>query len=249
MGSDSEFNIKAPKQIISNLTQLMKQNCLISCHYGENNESFITTLLAIDNKKKTLFLDFGPKDYLNKQLLQSPQVEFRTELAGIKVAFDGKKITKTSLKGQQAFAMAIPEELFWMQRREYYRVRVPLSHDSYCRITLPVTDKDSEENTEEKTLQCRLIDISICGIALTLMDIEHANQFIPTTEFKDCLLVLAGNEFGPVNLTVKNRQKINPEKADKGYRIGCSLDNLTSGQESCIQRYMQEIERELSNIK
>jgi len=52
MSDLSSFSIQNPKQIISHLSLLFKSKCFLSARFGANNESYITTLLGIDEKNK-----------------------------------------------------------------------------------------------------------------------------------------------------------------------------------------------------
>ncbi len=243
MENDSEYYIKNPKQIQSHLSQLFKKNCLISAHFGEKNDSFITTILEIDFKNNLLVLDYGPKEYLNKQLLKAPKPEFRAEFEGIKVAFNGEKINKTRNNGQVVFTMPIPSMIFWMQRRKYYRVKTPLSHDSYCEIIF----HNEEENTEQ-TVRLKLLDISISGFSILNDQLELSSELIPTSVFENCLLHLTNEGSETISFAVKNKFNLRSDKPEKGQRIGCVFTKMTSACESHIQRYMQNIERELRNV-
>lgn len=243
MEKDSEYFVKNPKQIFIHLNQLIRQNSLISAHFGDNNESFITSILEVDPEKNLIKLDYGPKEYLNKQLLKSSKIEFRTEFAGIKVAFAGQNISKTRSNGQVVFSMPIPTSIFWMQRRQFYRVKVPLFHDSYCKITF----KNEGEITEQ-TVQFKLLDISISGFSFFNDQMEFSNKLIPTSKFENCQLHLNGTNYENISFVVKNKYNAFPNKADKGQRAGCAFSQLTAACESNIQRYMQDIERELRSV-
>ncbi len=244
MEKKSEYFVKNPKLIFKHLNKLVKQNSLISAHFGDNNESFLTTILDLDLKKHQIKLDYGPKEYLNKLLLASNNVEFRTELNGIKVAFSGQKISRTKSNGQIVFVMPIPAILFWMQRRKFYRVKVPLSHNSYCKISF----KDEKEETPQM-VKFKLMDLSISGIAFFSDQKEFSDMLNLGNTIEHCELCLGNSS--PINLSLTVKDKINllPDRPDKGQRIGCSFTQITPASESIIQRYMQEIERELRNIR
>ncbi len=243
MENDSEYYVKNPKQIFSHLNLLLKHNCLISAHFGDKNESFITTIIGLDLKKNLIKLDYGPKEYLNKQLLNASKTEFRAEFEGIKVAFSGQKIKKVRSDGQIVFSMPLPSSIYWMQRRKYYRIKIPLSHDSYCKIALV-----NPEDESTQTLRFKLLDISISGLAFKNDQMEISKELIPTTSFENCRLYLDGADFGNISLQIKNKFNLIQEKPEKGQRIGCLFTNISSAGESVIQRYMQEIEREHRNI-
>lgn len=233
MNTDSEFLIRSKPQIINHLTLLLKQKCLFNLHFGEN-ESFITTLLEIDPSKDLILLDYGPKDYLNKKLLEAANIRFRTDLSGIKVAFEGSGIRPAKHNGQAAFSMPVPKALLWRQRRQFYRVKSPLSKTSHLSLTVD----------GQPPVKLPLYDISISGFSVLNESNEFAELLLPSQEFKNCRLVLENTGEASISFIIQNSIALNPNKPDKIQKIGCKLTAITPAFESSIQRYMQQIERE-----
>lgn len=97
----SSFAITNQKEMLRNLNLLLKNKSLLTAHFGDHNESFITTILQIDTKDNLLLLDYGPKEYLNRMLLDSRNVVFKTEYRGIKVDLPGEKLAKSQLGGRR----------------------------------------------------------------------------------------------------------------------------------------------------
>ena len=233
MNTDSGFLIRNKQQIINHLIFLLKQKCLFNLYFGEN-ESFITTLLEIDPSKGRIILDYGPKDYLNKKLLNATHIGFRTTFSGIKVAFEGSDIEPATHDGQAAFSMPIPEDLLWCQRRQFYRVKSPLSKTSH--LSLAIEDRSS--------VNLPLYDISISGFSILNESSELANLLMIDQEFKDCQLVLENTAADSISFKIQNTIALNPKKPDKTQKIGCKFTAISPAFESSIQRYMQQIERE-----
>ncbi len=121
--------------IINNLSMLAKQKCMISASLG-GKETVLTFIVAINYKEGTLILDYGSSDYLNKKMLSTPNVKFNTSFIGIEVAFTSDRITLIKYEGEPAFSMPIPSSLYWYNRREYYRVKTPMTNPSACEIPL-----------------------------------------------------------------------------------------------------------------
>jgi c-di-GMP-binding flagellar brake protein YcgR len=237
----SDFLIKAPKQVLTHLKTLAAEKCLIAVNFGENF-SFLTAILDIDEKKQLITIDCGPKEYLNKKLLNSGIVNFKTELGGIKVLFEGRDIKKAGKPGQTALSIKLPEHIYWIQRRKYYRVRSPLSKNSYCSITFPETEENQEN---EETLHYKLYNLSATGFAILSETEELAERLTLETEFNDCQLVLDTTETHTISFIVRSKFAINPNKPQKIQRIGCELLSNSPKVESAFLRYMQEIEREI----
>lgn len=234
MSDISSFSIQNPKQIINHLLLLVKNKCLLSARFGENNESYITTLLAINEKNNTVILDYGSKEDLNQRILNAGKVAFDTDYNGIKVSFIGTALKKTTYKGEAAFGMSVPKSLYWMQRREYYRVKVPISKASYCQLIV--------EGMEPVNL--KLYDISLTGFAMLNVSKKVSELLIPGTSLSQCKLILTEVGEGVISFEICAKYIINPDKVQKIQKIGCKFINLSRPLEDLIQRYMYQIQRE-----
>lgn len=234
MSDISSFSIQNPKQIIIHLSLLFKNKCLLSARFGANNESYITTLLDINEGNNSIVLDYGPKEDLNQRILNSGKVTFNTEYQGIKVSFTGTELKRTTHKGELAFSMPIPKSLYWMQRREYYRVKSPLSKPSYCQLIIE----------DKKPVNLKLYDISLTGFAMLNVSKEVSDLLIPGTTFEQCKLILSDSGEGMISFEVCAKYIINPDKLQKIQKIGCKFIKITRPVEETIQRYMHQIQRE-----
>lgn len=246
MATESDYIVKAPKAVLGHFNDLINKKCLISAHFGERNDSFLTTIVEIDPKKKTLHLDCGPSEAVDAQLLASNKVLFRTEYNGIKVSFSAKGIKKTKADGEAVFSMPIPDSIFWMQRRQYYRIKIPFSHTScYCSLTFK---SDTDENAEPETVRFLVSDLSITGFSFLNPDPRWAERLQPDTEFDSCTLHLNNGNHAAVAFVIKNNVKVRNNALTLQDRIGCLFLSIPTNFETSIQRYMQEIELQLKNL-
>lgn len=234
MSDLSSFSIQNSRQIISHLSLLVKNKCLLSARFGANNESYITTLLGINEKNNTVILDYGSKEDLNQRILNANKVAFDTDYNGIKVSFTGAGLKKITHKGESAFSMSIPKSLYWMQRREYYRVKSPLSKPSYCQLIIE----------DRKPVNLKLYDISLTGFAMLNVSKEISDLMIPGKKIAQSKLILSEVGEGAISFEICAKYIINPDKLQKIQKIGCKFINLTRSVEETIQRYMQQIQRE-----
>jgi len=234
MSDLSSFSIQNSRQIISHLSLLVKNKCLLSARFGANNESYITTLLGINEKNNTVILDYGSKEDLNQRILNANKVAFDTDYQGIKVSFTGAELKKITHQGESAFSMAIPKSLYWMQRREYYRVKSPLSKPNYCQLILD----------DRKPVNLKIYDISLTGFAMLNVSKEVSDLLVPGKIFEQCKLILSEAGEGVISFEICAKYIINPDKVQKIQKIGCKFIKLSRSVEETIQRYMQQIQRE-----
>ncbi|MGZ5009881.1 MAG: flagellar brake protein [Methylobacter sp.] len=234
MSDISSFLVQNPKQINDNLSLLVKSKCLLSARFGAHNESYITTLLSINAGDNSLVLDCGSKEDLNQRILNADKVSFDADYNGIKVSFSTVALKRITYKNESAFTMPIPKALYWMQRREYYRVKSPLSKTSYCQLIVAGRDP----------VNLKLYDISLTGFSMLNVSKEVSDLLVPGTSFSDSKLILSGAGESMVSFEIRAKYIINPNKTQKIQKIGCKFIKITHRVEETIQRYMHQIQRE-----
>ena len=235
MEYESAFLIRNPEKIISKLSILLKSKCLLTAYFGDNDDSFITTILNIYIENNYLTFYHGPKEDLIEQLLNSPKITFKTEYLGIKVAFEAIKYGKNSASGIPIFVIPIPESILWIEARDFYRVKSPVSKSSYCQLTLKNQDP----------INLKLYDISLIGFSVLNASSEISALMIPDTHFEQCKLILADTGEDTISFKIRrSKHIINPENLTRMEKIGCKFTRITPAFETTIQRYMQQIEKE-----
>lgn len=236
MSDASSFSIYNPRQIFHNLSILVKNKCLLSVRFGEGKAFFLTAILEIDEENNSIVFDYGSKEALNNQLLKATRITFQADFAGIKSSFKGSKLKQILYNGESAFIMPIPESVFWMQRREFFRIKSPRSKSSYCRLMLE----------DQESVNLMLYDISLTGISVLNTSTEISNLLIPGTQFENCRLALSGTGEDTISFKVCFKLIINPDKiaALKIQKIGCLFTRITPVFESAVQRYINQLQRE-----
>ena len=245
MTNESDYVVRNPKLVMSYLSDIVKKKCIISAHFGLKNSSFLTTIVEYDKNNNVLMLDCGPNASLDDELLASSKVLFRTDFDGIKASFSGKNIRKVKKGNTWSFSMPIPTSIFWMQRRQYYRVKIPLSHTgSYCQVRF----KAENEGEQDQIVNFPLYDLSLSGVAFLDGDPTWSAKLQPQTAFVDCKLHLQTGAEADIAFTVMDVIEIRASATSTQLRVGCHFDYLPPNFDNQIQRYMQEIELLFKNI-
>ena len=236
MSDAVSFSIYNASQIIHNLSILIKHKCLVSVHFGEDQAFFLTAILEINAANNALIFDYGPKEALNRQLLNAAPVIFRADFAGIKVSFKGGKMMQILYKQAPAFTMPIPESIFWLQRREYFRVMSPQSKSSYCQLLLE----------GHPPVNLMLYDMSLKGISVLNTSAEISGLLVPGAQLYQCRLVLSGTGEDTISLKIRYKLILNPGKiaALKIQKIGCLITRITPVFEAAVQRHINQLQRE-----
>lgn len=226
-------------EIIQKLKMLAKDHCLITAHFNAGQESLITAVIDVLREKELLALDYGSNENINQKLLKADRVVFKTQHNGITAQFSARSVIKAKLKGQPVFAVALPEDLLWVQRREYYRIRVPLGMPIECHYT----DDEGETRTH------RIIDISSGGVALADPDYAFDLEDAAGGVLHNCRITLPEHGDGLVSLEIRNQLPLNFDDPGAGQRIGCSFVSIGSDFEANIQRYIHYIEAQRKQLE
>lgn len=240
MEKESDYIVRGPKTINGHLTDIVKKKCIIAAHF-DRNQSFLTTIVDIDPKNNLLAMDCAPNEALNRALLGSPKVLFRTEVEGVKASFTGKNIRQAKVGDHLALVMNIPDSMFWLQRREYFRVKIPIIHESsLCEIRFVTEFEDGE--TEEQVGQFRLLDISIRGFCFLNTKAEFNDLLLPEALITHCSIHLNDGSYDRVEFEVRYASEVKVNPTTSYYRIGCRYTQISPSFEHSIQRYIQSIE-------
>ena len=234
MELQSDFLIHSPTKIISKLSVLLKNKCLITARLSQSGNSFVTTILEV-NKKDNVFICDCCKEDLIEQVLNSPKVLFKTEHFGAMVAFDSTKMRKIQYQGVPAFAVPIPAAIRWVEQREFYRVKAPVSAASRCQLILKGQDP----------VNLKLHDISIRGFSVLNASDDISELLVPGTQFEKCKLILEDKEEVTISFEIRSKFLINPNNLNKMEKIGCKFTQIPPAFENTIHGYMLQIEREL----
>lgn len=238
--NQEKFLIESKSSVIAKLKQLAKNNCALTASFNNGAESVMTCIIEVLKDKDVLALDYGVSEALNLKLLNARRIFFKGDFDGITVQFDSDTITKAKLKNEVVFAIPIPHSILWMQRREFFRVRIPLGVPAYCEINSPA----DEEGFIRKY---KLMDISAGGLSLVdeSMDFEFETGML----LPDCELDLPEHGYGKVNLKVQNVFPVNRNAPSEGRRIGCEFINVGMTVSATIQRYINAIELARRNLE
>ena len=97
----------------------------------------VTRILAVNGRERTFVFDWGALPEQNAGVLAAPECHFHASPDGVRVEFKTATPRRTEFEGRPAFESDFPEVLYYMQRREYFRVDTPVLEPCICRGDLP----------------------------------------------------------------------------------------------------------------
>lgn len=232
-GGLERFMLHGRRQIAQLLQALIDEHCLIAAHSG-GGHSFVTALIRLDDD--SVLLDVSPDPAANRRALMAERLLCITQLQRIRIQFALRGIAEVIEDGRPALRAPLPDQLLRLQRRESYRLQVPLKHE------LGVSLKTRNAAREPVQVDSRVIDISAGGIATVVP--PGVAEFVIGDKLEDCCLRLPDTD--PLTLTLEVRN-ITPQPQRNGtelLRLGLQFVDLPGNAEARIQRYIFNTERE-----
>lgn len=233
---DEKFIIYSQSEIIQKLRMLEKSKCIITAYFDAGKQSILTAILDVLPGKKMVLLDYGPDETVNKALLADNKVVLKSQRDGVTAKFTVHDVKKARYQDQAVFACALPEDLLWVQRRDTYRVRVPMSINAFCLV----------HHEDNKARQYRIHDISVGGLALEDPDMNE--EFALGNSFDKCELILPGHGTGTVTLEIRSHFPASKDNKKQGRRIGCLYSDLRSDADAMIQRFIHSVDSQRKRL-
>jgi c-di-GMP-binding flagellar brake protein YcgR len=224
-----DYGRRNPLEIGVSLRNLVNRGDLLNAEYGAGQ--IVTRLLDVDSVAHTFVFDWGSIAEQNRAVLASENLQFHAAPDGVRVHFATGTPREIVFEDRPAFEADFPPVLFYIQRREYFRVDAPVLDPYICSGELPNGER----------FRFEVNDLSLGGVALRTMDERVAGIEIGT--------VLPAVELhfsnpGKVTLDLKlvsNREMVNG-KGDRRFKLGFKFVSLPGAAENTLQRLITQLE-------
>lgn len=226
------YTLTGKGEILEKLRMMEKHKILLTALASGESSGFLTTIVKVCPEKGLLALDPSANKSLNNRLLGADGVSFTAQVNGVTSRFSVSKIGEATLNGQSVFAVPIPESLFWLQRRRFYRVPIPYSMIVKCQIPL-----EGGEIGE-----FGVSNLSLRGLAL----IDRSDRIGRSIEighvFQNCRLdlpIFGAEQFA---LELRNKLETAADVHHTGLRLGFAFHGISRNFEIHMQKFMYELE-------
>lgn len=230
-----DFVVRDPREILHLIRLIIDKRTLLSAYF-DDRRSFVTAILGLSEDGSALLLDSSPDAKLNAAAGTSAHLTCVTRLDGVRLQFEIQAPQLVPREGLQAFHAALPSSMLRLQRREFYRQSVPLSHSVSCTIVV------GEGPGVERSVPVRVLDISNGGIAVLVP--PEGVDFTPGAEFTNCLLSIPEKPPARVKLRVRNLYTVSGRGGKDSNRAGCEFFDLPASFLNQVQRYIYQVERD-----
>ncbi len=232
-----EHIVTHPKEVDLILRGLVSQRALLAL-FVQNTYLFPTVLLGLDDKE--VYLDVARDESLNQRVAGN-DIVCQGKQDGVTVQFALRRPTIRNIANGRAFAAPRPDALLRLQRREFFRLRVPMSHNVICKINV------AAPGTPPRYYPLRVLDISSGGVAV--MAPPHTLRLTEGQRFPDSQLVIPTAEPFTLTLEVRNVFHITNRSGQLVERIGCRFVDLPLNIYTALQRYIFTAQRELQRLQ
>lgn len=232
-----QFLLSNPQEIAFYLQLLARQHNIVTIYIDAGRLFFLSTILAVDESNKLIFLDPPQTPENAAAVLSARQLTLVTNLDRIKIQIRLSPPKMQEYQGLSTLGTAFPGNMLRLQRREFFRLEPPLSHPIHCKLVVAKPDGSTH------TLELTLSDISGGGVSLKGAT-EMTADFPRDALFQDCRLDIPGEGVILVNLRVRKVIEISAHNGQHDLRIGCEFVNLPGTRLAFIERYITRIERE-----
>lgn len=226
-----KFTTTHRREVLFYLNQLINDGERVSVVFDEGRESVLTVLLHVDEAEDQLIFDWGGSEAANRKLLQSERCFFVCTPLGVKNQFMTGLVRETTYQKRRAFITRLPTQYTRLQRREFFRLILPMMRRPTCLIR-----QDSGP-----AVQLSIVDLSIGGVAAEFPGGRlpfNMGQVLPRVRIE-----LKGTGVLDVDLEVRNCAEFQRGGKVTG-RMGCSFVKLSHAMENQLQRFITDVQRE-----
>ena len=225
--NDDKHRIVAAKEIEFLLRHLARKRTRVALYYDNDDNFILTTLLGVDDHG--FWLERSTSQTDNDDISASQQLTLVSSHLQAKIQFSPRQAGQVEYQGHAAFYLPIPESIYRLQRREYFRLPTPIAKPLRCIIT-------SGTPPTRRLREIIIMDISAGGIALTCA--ESDTELVPGQSYPNCRIELP--DFGTISGTieVKNMSALTLPSGRSIKRAGCEFSDLDGASSILLQRYV-----------
>jgi c-di-GMP-binding flagellar brake protein YcgR len=228
----NQFMVSSRLEIVQLLTAIMRQGALVTAASGESN-FFLTSIVAIDDEKDSLLLECGREEQQVQHALKQQRLQCSTALDKVKIQFTGEDLAVVGSGRDRMFRMKLPRKMLRLQRRENFRVGIPLSAPLKCSLW-------ALDAAASAAVELAVHDISGGGIAV----FTPPALFTPDlgSEY-NCVLRLPGGSGARALVQARNAFMLTLANGKVTQRSGFAFVRPAESLLASIQRYIMNIER------
>ncbi len=221
------FRIVDPREIVRTLRDLV--NSPVPVHLStDDGHQLRGSMQAVDSMRECLSVSVDPEHPDIESLAQSAEVMCVAFPGSVKLQFALSGLTMMRDDTQCSVGSTMPRELFRVQRRRAFRVRLP--HNGTACATF------SHPGSRSTKLSLKVLDISTSGCALMLP--QDSLPFPAGVRIDLTYLELDDDTHFTTSMMVHHVVSVSG-----GWRLGCEFAGLDGRFERALQRFVDLVQR------
>jgi c-di-GMP-binding flagellar brake protein YcgR len=229
-----QYTIGSRLEITQLLSAIMRQNALITASPG-GDDFFLTSIVDINEENDTVALECGRQQQQIENVLTKQRLLCSTSLDKIKIQFICENIEIEDADRGHVFTMRLPREMLRLQRREHFRMAIPVSTPVKCSLSM----LDSEQS-QPAHVELNVHDISCGGMAM----VTPPALFTPELGVHyNCVIGLPGTAGVRSVIQARNAFMVTLPNGKLTQRSGFAFVRPTESLLATIQRFIMSLER------
>lgn len=233
----SAYLLHNAREIRALMCALAERRVLITAYVDGGPISFVTAVIAVSgDADNTIMLDASADEAINARAVAASHLVCSTRLSGVRLQFEVPAPARGTHEACPVLLATIPESVLRLQRREFFRLSVPLANPVSCVLTV------QDDNTPLRSIEVRVLDISNGGVAVIVPPDDI--PFTPGASFPNCTLSIPDGGSATVTLRVCSVYHATTPDGRRRLRAGCEFTDLPARFAAQVQRYIFRMERE-----
>ena len=226
-----QYHIENPFEMCSILKSLITKPDVITAYYDESMKNFIlTSVISVDTKKRNFIMDISSDLKRNEQFVKSTRVICKTKCNNVQVEFSVKELKPIKYNNEDAFLCNLPQNILYLQRRDFYRMDIPVGDKLICRVS----------GNGKNSMILNLADISSGGVGVNESDLSKS--FTLFELYHHCEIDLGETGTITFDLELRNKRTIRSKKNTEILRLGYKFVDLQTPDNAKIQRYIHSVD-------
>ncbi|MDF3035036.1 MAG: flagellar brake protein [Paucimonas sp.] len=233
---EDRFFLLGRMEILNVLNDLIHRRETLTVYFNGGSDFIVTTLL--EARQDGLVFDLSGDEKANRRLPRSSSCVFVGRLDGVRVQFSSGQAAPISWGGADAFEALLPERVVRLQRRESYRILLPVAKPMMVKLM----------GSGGKSLgEWPGHDLSVGGVGLTLTGTPEfdVSELLPLIVME---IPMGRQRLINCSACVRHITPEGEHREAPRHRIGLSFENLPPATGVAIQRYIIKIELERRGI-
>jgi c-di-GMP-binding flagellar brake protein YcgR len=217
-------------EILSVLNELILRREPVTVYFNGGRDFYQTTLL--EARPDALVFDLSGDAEINKRLPGSASCIFVSSINGIRVQFAASQSGRFSWGGSDAFWVPLPERMVRVQRRESYRILLPVAKPLMAKLCAGDGSVLGEWPGH---------DLSVGGLGFSTIG---APPLEVEQEIARLQLALPGQIAIDCAAQVRHVTPMSERQDGIRYRVGVSFTDLAPATAVAIQRFITRVEHQ-----